>query len=187
MSPSSSRNLPEPVVYLTGHEKTSGKSILLPPRSLKWGSADDGNLPMGVGYINKNPADLNNDADLDFDRERNNENVGLVSGGGAVLRYVDLAPGYTCMMHRTQSLDYGIVLEGTAECVMDSGEVQAMKPGDTMVQRYTMHAWRNPSKTAWARIIFVLLDCEPLTLGGKQLKEDLGRGASFVPASGNDA
>lgn len=141
---------------------------------------------MAVAYINKNPANLNGDADLAYDTKVNNLNVGLASSGGAVTRYVDLAPGYTCMMHRTQTLDYGVILEGEAECVFDSGEVQKMKHGDVMIQRYTMHAWRNPSQTAWARILFVLLDCEPLQINGKTLKEDLGRGVDFIPASGND-
>jgi hypothetical protein len=90
------------------------------------------------------------------------------------------------MMHRTQSIDYGIALEGEPECVMDSGEVQRMKPGDVMVQRHTKHAWRNPIKTHWARIVFVLMDCKPLMFGGETLGEDLGRGAAFIPGSDND-
>lgn len=90
-------------------------------------------------------------------------------------------------MHRTQTLDYGILLNGRAQCVFDSGAVQEMKPVDVMVQRYTMHSWRNPSKTEWTRIIFLLVDCLPLSIDGKLLKEDLGRGASFIPHSDNDA
>lgn len=46
-------------------------------------------------------------------------------------------------MHRTTSLDYGIVLEGEVELILDSGERRAMKAGDIAVQRATMHAWRN--------------------------------------------
>lgn len=182
---SSAKSLSKPTVYVTGYD--SDKSVLLPLRMPNWGSFDDGNMPMGVVYINKNPADLNNDADLKYNDEVNNNKVGLASAGGAVCRYVDLAPGYTCMMHRTQTLDYGILLNGRAQCVMGGGEIQEMKPGDVMVQRYTMHAWRNPSKTDWARMIFVLIDCKPLEIDGKTLKEDLGRGTAFIPPSENDA
>ena len=39
------------------------------------------------------------------------------------------------MMHRTQSVDYGIVLEGQIVSVLDSGEEQLMGRGDVMVQR----------------------------------------------------
>lgn len=111
--------------------------------------------------------------------------TGLALGGGTVLRFVEFAPGYTCIMHRTQSLDYGIVMEGTVESVLDSGEVTMMGRGDVMVQRATMHQWRNPSKTEWARMIFSLQDCKPLHVAGKRLKEDIGVGELF-PKSGND-
>ena len=46
-------------------------------------------------------------------------------------------------MHRTVSLDYGVVLEGEVELVLDSGETRLMKRGDVSVQRGTNHAWRN--------------------------------------------
>lgn len=39
---------------------------------------------MGVAYINKNPADLNHDADLKYNDEVNNSKIGLASAGGAV-------------------------------------------------------------------------------------------------------
>jgi quercetin dioxygenase-like cupin family protein len=90
------------------------------------------------------------------------------------------------MMHRTQSLDYGIVLEGTITSVLDSGEETVMKRGDVMVQRATMHSWRNDSTTEWARMIFCLQDIKPLFVGGERLGEDLGRGTTNVPPSGND-
>jgi quercetin dioxygenase-like cupin family protein len=90
------------------------------------------------------------------------------------------------MMHRTQSLDYGVVLEGSIELLLDSEQTKLMHRGDVAVQRATMHAWRNPSKTEWARMLFVLQDCQELTLGGKPLKEDLGRGTKGLPPSGND-
>lgn len=180
---SGERGMPTHTVYLTGHD--GEKSVFLPQRALRWGQYDDGKMPMAVAYINKNPADLNNGADLEHDRKVNSDGVGLVSNGGAVARYVDLAPGYTCMMHRTQSLDYGLVTDGEAECVLEDGSAQLMRPGDVMVQRYTVHAWRNPSQTAWARVFFVLLDCQPLSINGKVLKEDLGRGAAYVPSSDN--
>ena len=89
------------------------------------------------------PADLNNDEDLkEFDRKAAVVELESLSNDSALFRYVDLASGYTYMTHRTKSIDYGVLLINRAECFMDSGKVQAMKPGDTMVQRYTKHAWR---------------------------------------------
>jgi hypothetical protein len=49
-----------------------------------------------------------------------------------------------------------------------------------------MHAWKNPSKEQWARIVFILQDYQKVVLGDKELKEDPGRGAEGFPPSGND-
>lgn len=89
-------------------------------------------------------------------------------------------------MHRTQSVDFGIVLEGSVELIVDDGKRELMQKGDVAVQRATMHAWKNPSETEWTRICFILQDCQPLTIGGKKFGEDLGRGTEGLPPSGND-
>jgi quercetin dioxygenase-like cupin family protein len=77
-------------------------------------------------------------------------------------------------MHRTVSLDYGVVLIGEMELVLDSGETRVMKVGDVAVQRGTNHAWRNTSKTEWARMMYVLQPSLPIAINGKPLDEDLG-------------
>ncbi|KAK5119284.1 hypothetical protein LTR85_007640 [Meristemomyces frigidus] len=184
-----SSDLPGPTAYLTGHDEKSGKAIVHTKRPLNWHKYDDDKLGMGVAYTTQFPPDLNDDADVkshDEKMEASGGKLGLVSGGGTVLRYVDFAPNYTCMMHRTQSVDYGIVLEGHIVSVLDSGEEQLMGRGDVMVQRATMHAWKNPSDTEWARMIFCLQDCKPLFVGGQRFGEDLGRGTEGIPGSGND-
>ena len=99
---------------------------------------------------------------------------GLSIPGGSVVRVVDMGPGLTSPMHRTVSLDYGVVLEGEVYLVLDSGEEKLMRRGDISVQRGTNHAWRNASNMSWARMMYVLLESEPLEIGGKQLDEDLG-------------
>lgn len=172
-----STELPGPTAYLTGHDQNTGKAIVHSRRPVDWQNYDSDKLAMSVAYTTSFPADLNDDADVKTHEDKvKTGKLGLVSGGGTVLRYVDFAPGYTCMMHRTQSVDYGIVLEGQIESVLDSGEVQLMGRGDVMVQRATMHAWRNPSDKEWARMIFCLQDCKPLYVKGERFGEDLGRG-----------
>lgn len=76
-------------------------------------------------------------------------------------------------MHRTQSLDYGIVIEGEVEMILDDGVTRRMGRGDVAVQRCTNHGWRNCSKTEWARMFFVLQDCEKLVIGGREMGEDV--------------
>lgn len=134
------------------------------------------------------PADLNNNTDIvTHDAVLSSSRLGLVNPNGTVCRTVDFAPGFDCMMHRTQSLDYGIVVAGEIELVLDSGECEKMGVGDVCVQRGTMHAWRNPSGEQWARMVFVLQDCAKIVgADGAVLGEDLGRGTEGLPASGND-
>ena len=59
-------------------------------------------------------------------------------------------------MHRTDTVDYAILLEGEIWAIMDDGET-LMRAGDILVQRGTNHAWANRSEKN-ARICFVLLD-----------------------------
>jgi mannose-6-phosphate isomerase-like protein (cupin superfamily) len=59
-------------------------------------------------------------------------------------------------MHRTQSVDYALVLDGEITLVLDNEEV-LMRAGDFLVERGTNHAWANRSGKA-CRILFVLID-----------------------------
>jgi mannose-6-phosphate isomerase-like protein (cupin superfamily) len=60
------------------------------------------------------------------------------------------------LMHRTESVDFGILIDGELTLILDDSEVQ-LKPGDIVVQRGTNHAWSNRGATP-CRIVFVLLD-----------------------------
>ncbi|MES2944490.1 MAG: cupin domain-containing protein [Pseudomonadota bacterium] len=62
------------------------------------------------------------------------------------------------LMHRTVSVDYGIVIEGELTLVLDDSEVQ-LKPGTVVVQRGTNHAWANRSGKP-CRMLFVLVGGE---------------------------
>ncbi|HWI31806.1 MAG TPA: cupin domain-containing protein [Microbacterium sp.] len=57
--------------------------------------------------------------------------------------------------HRTDSLDYAVVLSGEITLLVDEGEA-TLRPGDVVIQRATSHAWSNRSERA-ARVLFVLI------------------------------
>ena len=59
------------------------------------------------------------------------------------------------LMHRTESIDYGVVIEGELTLVLDDSEVQ-LAPGSVVVQRGTNHAWANRSGRP-CRMLFVLV------------------------------
>lgn len=60
------------------------------------------------------------------------------------------------LMHRTESVDYGVVLDGEVTMVLDDSEV-LLRRGDVVIQRGTNHAWANRSREV-CRMLFVLVD-----------------------------
>jgi quercetin dioxygenase-like cupin family protein len=82
---------------------------------------------------------------------------------GTRFAVIDFPPGNTPGMHRTETIDYVIVIEGEIEMDMDDSTVK-LKAGDVMVQRGTNHAWANRSGRR-ARVAFVLIDAKPLGIG----------------------
>jgi quercetin dioxygenase-like cupin family protein len=76
---------------------------------------------------------------------------------------IDYAPGNSGTMHRTETIDYIIVLSGEIDMDMDDSTVH-LRAGDVMVQRGTNHAWMNRG-TETARVAFVLIDAVPLNIG----------------------
>lgn len=134
----------------------------------------DGKAVFTLSYCTEDfPVDMNDDKDIKVYEKYSSEPPGLVINTGTVLRHVDVPPGSLSPMHRTVSLDYGIVIEGEIELVLDSGERKKMVAGDIAIQRGTMHAWRNMSDTKWARMLYILQASKPLEIGGEKLGEDL--------------
>jgi len=84
--------------------------------------------------------------------EEMKKELGLDPDSGGPVRH----PG----MHRTRSVDYGIVLSGEIDMLVDGDEVH-LTAGDVVVQRGTNHAWANRG-TEPCSIAFVLIDAKEL-------------------------
>jgi quercetin dioxygenase-like cupin family protein len=112
------------------------------------------------------PADNNDATD---GRERD---AGLTIDRGSVIRVVDFLPGGDSPFHRTNSIDYGIVLEGEIELELEDGRKTIAGPHSVIVQRGTNHKWRNPSATQHCRVIFVLIEAPAYLHDGAPLPED---------------
>lgn len=97
--------------------------------------------------------------------------AGLTLRGGSVIRTVDMYPGEQSPFHRTNSLDYGIVLSGELELELDDGALVLLSPGDIVIQRGTIHLWRNPSDSVSCRIVFVLTEAIPVEINTSLLPE----------------
>ncbi|KAH8815381.1 cupin domain protein [Xylogone sp. PMI_703] len=161
--------------HITTHD-ASGKAVIHSSTEGDWTAIDNDKFAFNLIYTtSKFPPSLNEEEDIvDHEKLIASKAVKLVNPNGTTLRMVDTAPGAEVAMHRTQSLDYGIVISGSMEMKLDDGSCTVMLPGDVAIQRATRHSWRNPSETEWTRMIFVAQDCEEVRVGDKVLKEDLG-------------
>jgi hypothetical protein len=65
-----------------------------------------------------------------------NKLAAAIPSAGVRFCRTDTPPGGISPMHRTLSVDYATVIEGTVELILDSGETRTLKAGDTIVQRY---------------------------------------------------
>jgi quercetin dioxygenase-like cupin family protein len=76
---------------------------------------------------------------------------------GVTVRFTEMGPGAESPMHRTETVDVGVVLEGETWLLLDDGSETRVGPGDAVVQRGTNHAWANRSDRP-VRMLFVLVD-----------------------------
>jgi quercetin dioxygenase-like cupin family protein len=93
--------------------------------------------------------------------------VGTTLNNGTVFRVVEFAPGVAPRNHRTDSIDYAVVVSGEIDMELDDSVVH-LKAGDVVVQRGTIHNWVNRG-TRPCTIAFVLIDARPVEINGKVL------------------
>ena len=87
---------------------------------------------------------------------------------GTVFRVVRYEPGVTPRNHRTDSIDYAVVISGAIDMELDDGVVVKLNAGDVLVQRGTIHNWVNRGSEACV-IAFVLISAKPVNASGNQL------------------
>ena len=147
--------------FVTGHDADHVAKVLMqgPATNAKYPSP--GTVSTLIWSTDRTPADIAVGEEI--------EDLGACIIGtappanGTRFAVIDFPPGNQPRMHRTETIDYVIVLEGEIEMDMDDSTVK-MKAGDVMVQRGTNHAWVNRG-SAPARLAFVLIDAKPLGIG----------------------
>jgi mannose-6-phosphate isomerase-like protein (cupin superfamily) len=87
---------------------------------------------------------------------------------GTVFRILDFHPGVQRRVHRTDSIDYIVVMSGEIDMELDDGEAVHLKAGDVMVQRGTGHNWINRGTHACVMAV-ILVHANPVQAGGKTL------------------
>ncbi len=106
---------------------------------------------------------LSNDGDADPSGKK----ISTTIDNGTVFRIVSFGPGVTPRNHRTDSIDYAVIMSGEIDMELDIGSVH-LKAGDVLVQRGTVHNWVNKGSEPCV-IAFILISAKPVTAGGKPL------------------
>ena len=106
---------------------------------------------------------VNNDGDADEGQRK----VATTLKNGTIFRIIEFAPGLAARNHRTDSIDYIVVISGEIEMELDDTLVR-LKAGDVMVQRGTIHNWINRGTTPCVLAV-ILVDAKSVEAGGKVL------------------
>ena len=105
------------------------------------------------------------------DADGSKREVGTTLAKGTVFRVVEFGPGNAPRNHRTDSIDYAVVMSGEIDMELDGDEVVHLKAGDVLVQRGTVHNWVNRGTQSCA-IAFILIDARPVEVAGKTLRAE---------------
>ena len=121
---------------VTGHDK-NGRAIVAIDETAKNVTQGRPGAHAAVIWTSEGfPVDNGGDADT------SSRKVGTTLDNGTVFRVVSFGPGVTPRNHRTDSIDYAVVMSGEIDMELD-GESVHLKAGDVLVQRGTIHNWVN--------------------------------------------
>ena len=147
---------------ITGHD-ASGKAIVkIDEVSRNVTSGRPGATACNIWTTEGFPA--NNDLAADEGQRK----VATTLTNGTIFRVIEFAPGLAARNHRTDSIDYIVVISGEIDMELDDTLVH-LEAGDVMVQRGTIHNWVNRG-TAPCVLAVILIDAKSVEAGGKVLK-----------------
>jgi quercetin dioxygenase-like cupin family protein len=148
---------------VTGHDKSGRAIAMIDEVSQNLRSARPGATACVVWTSEGFPVDNDGTADEGL-RES-----GTTLDNGTVFRILELQPGNTPRIHRTDSIDYAVIMSGEIDMELEPGDITHLKAGDVIVQRGTVHNWINRGPEPCV-IAFVLIAAKPVEAGGKVLK-----------------
>jgi len=146
---------------VTGHDDQGRAKVLIDETVKNVASQRPGALYSVIWSSEGFP--VNNDGDADPSGKK----IGTTISDGTVFRIVSFGPGVAPRNHRTDSIDYAVVMSGEIDMELDVGNVH-LKAGDVLVQRGTIHNWVNTGSEPCV-IAFTLVSAKSVTAGGKML------------------
>lgn len=146
---------------VTGHDANGRAVVQIDDMPKNVMSRRAGHSSAVLWTTDSSPADNNGHSDEALRK------VDRAVANGTVFRVAQLAPGVAPARHRTESIDYIVILSGEVDMELDGTEVH-LKAGDFLVQRGTIHNWVNRGKEPCVYAV-VLVSAKPVTAGSKVL------------------
>ena len=146
---------------ITGHDARGNAIVKIDEVSKNLSSGRPGATACNIWTTEGFPA--NNDGDADEGLRK----VSTTLPNGTIFRVIEFAPGVARRMHRTDSIDYIVVMSGEIDMELDDSVVH-LTAGDVMVQRGTIHNWVNRGTDSCVLSV-VLVDAKPVEVGGRVL------------------
>ena len=146
---------------VTGHDETGRAVVKIDEISQNLVSSRPGATASVVWTTQGFPVDNTGNED------QGRRQTGTTLDNGTVFRVLELAPGASPRNHRTDSIDYAVVIAGEIDMELDDTTVH-LKAGDLLVQRGTIHNWVNRG-TQPCVIAFVLIAARSVEVGGRVL------------------
>ena len=146
---------------VTGHDANGRAVVKIDEVSSNITSNRPGASACVVWTTESFPVNNTGDADAGL------KNVGTTLKNGTVFRVIEFAPGVAPRNHRTDSIDYAVVISGEIDMEIEDSVVH-LNAGDVLVQRGTIHNWVNRGSKPCV-MAFVLVDAKPVEVGGKVL------------------
>ena len=148
---------------VTGHDEQGNAVVKIDEVVSHWRDGRPGARVCNVWTTDTAPA--NNSGDSDGGKR---EGKFTMINNGSVFRILEFKPGLEARMHRTDSIDYIVVMSGEIDMELDNGVEVHIKAGDVMVQRGTVHNWINRG-TESCVLAVILIHADPVVAGGKTL------------------
>jgi len=147
---------------VTGHDANGKAVVKIDEVSQNLSTGRPGRSACVVWTTESFPANNTGEADEGL------RQVGTTLKNGAVFRVIEFSPGVAPRNHRTDSIDYAVVMSGEIDMELDDTVVH-LKAGDVLVQRGTIHNWVNRG-TEPCVMAFILIDAKPVEIGGTVLR-----------------
>ena len=148
---------------VTGHDKNGKAVVRVDDVKANWSPGRANQERQNIWTTNDLPVHFGEDGE-----DKGARQIGTTITGGSVFRVVEFGPGVAPRNHRTDSIDYAVVISGEIDMELDDGVIVKLKAGDALVQRGTIHNWVNRGKEDCV-IAFILIAGKPVSAGGKTL------------------